>query len=138
MVGGMPWMYGVDLMVKVPLYWQRKQRPLIAQAAAQLEGNRKLRENTLAQTAAQITETYALAATSRRLVTLYGDSVLPQARLALESSLASYQVGGVDFLTVLTNFVTVLNYEINFEEQNARFHEALTRLEPMVGVALTN
>jgi cobalt-zinc-cadmium efflux system outer membrane protein len=138
MVGDMPWMYGVDFMVKVPLYWQRKQRPLIAQAAAQLEGGRKMRENTLALAAAQITNTYAMADTSHRLVTLYGDSVLPQARLALESSLASYQVGGVDFLTVLTNFITVLNYEINYEEQNARFHEALARLEPLVGVALTN
>ena len=138
MVGGMPWMYGIDFMMKVPLYWQRKQRPLIAQAAAQLEGTRKMRENTLSQSAAQVTETYAFADTSRRLVTLYGDSVLPQARLALESSLASYQVGGVDFLTVLTNFITVLNYEINAEEQNARFHQALARLEPLVGMPLTN
>jgi outer membrane protein TolC len=136
--GGMAWMYGIDFMVKVPLYWQRKQRPLIAQATAQLEGNRKTRENTLAQTAAQISDAYALADTSRRLMALYSDSVLPQARLALESSLASYQVGGVDFLSVLTNFVTVLNYEINLEEQNAKFHEALTRLEPMVGAALTH
>jgi len=125
-------------MVKVPLYWQRKQRPLIAQATAELDSNRKVRENTLAQTAAQISDTYALADTSRRLITLYSDSVLPQARLTLESSLASYQVGAVDFLTVLTNFVTVLNYEINYEEQNARFYEALARLEPMVGVALTS
>lgn len=138
MIGGMPWMYGIDFMIRVPLYWQRKQRPLIAQAAAQLEGGRKMRENTLTLAAAQITETYAVADTSHRLVTLYGDSVLPQARLALESSLASYQVGGVDFLTVLTNFVTVLNYEVSYEEQNARFHEALARLEPLVGVALTN
>lgn len=138
MVGDMPWMYGIDFMVKVPLYWQRKQRPLIAQAAAQLEGNRKVRENTLSQSAAQVTDTYAFADTSHRLATLYADSVLPQARLALESSLASYQVGGVDFLTVLTNFVTVLNYEINAEEQNARFHQALARLEPLVGTPLTN
>lgn len=136
--GGMPWTHGVDFMVRVPLYWQRKQRPLIARAAAQLEGGRKTRENTLAQAAAQITDTYTMADTSRRLVTLYGDSVLPQARLALESSLASYQVGGVDFLTVLTNFITVLNYELNYEEQHARFHEALARLEPLAGVSLTS
>ena len=136
--GGMPWMYGFDFMVKVPLYWQRKQRPLIAQAASQLESDRRTRENTRAQTAAQIADTYSMADTSRRLVTLYGDSVLPQARLTLESSLASYQVGGVDFLSVLTNFITVLNYELNYEEQNARFHQALARLEPFVGVSLTN
>lgn len=138
MGGGMPWMYGVDVMVKVPLYWQRKQRPLIAQAAAQLEGDRKTRENTLASAAAQIADTYAMAETSRRLVTLYGDSVLPQARLTLESSLASYEVGNVDFLTVVTNFITVLNYELNFEEQSARLHQALARLEPFTGLTLTN
>ena len=136
MAGGMPWMYGVDIMVKVPLYWQRKQRPLIAEAAASLESGKQMRDNTLAQALAQVTAIYAMASTSNRLSILYGDSVLPQARLALESSLASYQVGNADFLTVLTNFVTVLNYEITYEEQNARYHAALARLEPLVGVDL--
>ena len=136
MAGGMPWMYGVDIMVKVPLYWQRKQRPLIAEAAASLESGKQMRDNTLAQALAQVTAIYAMASTSNRLSILYGDSVLPQARLALESSLASYQVGNADFLTVLTNFVTVLNYEITYEEQNARYHAALARLEPLVGADL--
>ena len=38
--------------------------------------------------------------------------MLPQARLALESSLASYQTGAVDFLSVLTNFGALLEYEM--------------------------
>lgn len=138
MVGGMPWMYGIDVMVKVPLYWQRKQQPLIAQSAAQLEQAKRTRENTLARAGAQVVDLYAMADTSRRLTLLYEDSVLPQARLTLESSLASYQVGGVDFLTVLTNLITVLSYEVSFEEQTARFHQALAQLEPLVGIALTN
>jgi outer membrane protein TolC len=131
-VGDMPWMYGVDVMVKVPLFWRRKQRPMIAEAAAALESGKQMRDNTLAMATAQVTERYVQATTSQRLVTLYGDSVLPQARLALESSLASYQVGSVDFLTVLTNFITVLDYELSYEEQNARFRQALARLEPLV------
>lgn len=135
-VGGMPWMYGVDVMVKVPLYWQRKQRPMIAEAAAALESGRQMRDNTLATATAQVTEGYLDATTNQRLVTLYGDSVLPQARLALESSLASYQVGGVDFLTVLTNFITVLDYELSYEERNARMLQALARLEPLVALEL--
>ena len=134
--GGMPWMYGVDVMVKIPLYWQRKQRPMIAEAAAALDAGRRMRENTLAMAAAQVTEEHLAATTSRRLVDLFSDSVLPQARLALESSLASYQVGTVDFLTMLTNFITVLNYEVNYEEQNARYRQALARLEPLVGIEL--
>ncbi len=131
-VGDMPWMYGVDVMVKVPLFWQRKQRPMIAEAAAALESGRQMRDNTLAMATAEVTEGYVQATTSQRLVMLYGDSVLPQARLALESSLASYQVGSADFLTVLTNFITVLDYELRYEEQNARFRQALARLEPLV------
>ena len=71
--------------------------------------------------------------TSQRLMDLYGDSVLPQARLALESSVAAYEVGNVDFLTLLANFITVLNYEISFEEQQARYRQALARLEPLLG-----
>lgn len=130
---GMPWMYGVDVMVKVPLFWQRKQRPMIAEAAAVLQSGQQMRDNTLATTTAQVTEAYVAATTSERLVTLYADSVLPQARLALESSLASYQVGRVDFLSVLTNFITVLDYEVSLEEQYARLRQALARLEPLVG-----
>jgi outer membrane protein TolC len=134
--GDMPWMYGVDVMVKLPLYWQRKQRPMIAEAAAALESGKRMRENTLAMAAARVTEAHAAATTSQRLADLYGDSVLPQARLALESSLAAYQVGNVDFLTMLTNFTTVLNYEVSFEEQAARYRSALAQLEPLVGLEL--
>jgi cobalt-zinc-cadmium efflux system outer membrane protein len=132
----MPWMYGVDVMVKVPLFAQRKQRPMIAEAAAALEAGRNIRDAALAEAAARVTDAHAMAATSRTLVTLYQDSVLPQARLALESSVAAYQVGSVDFLTLLTNFATVLGYEINLEEQQAAYHRALARLEPLVGLEL--
>ena len=134
-LGDMPWMYGVDVMVKVPVFWQRKQRPMIAEAAAALESGRQMRDATVSMATAQVTAQYLAGTTSRRLADLYSDSVLPQARLSLESALASYQVGRVDFLTLLTNFVTVLSYEINYEEQHARYLQALARLEPLTGLS---
>jgi outer membrane protein, heavy metal efflux system len=136
MVGEMPWMYGVDVMVSVPLFWQRKQRPLVAEAAATLESGRRMRESALSMAENQVTDGYLAVTTSRRLADLYGDSVLPQARLALESSIAAYQVGNVDFLTLLANFMTLLDYELAYEEQSARYHQALARLEPLVGLDL--
>ena len=60
-----------------------------------------------------------MASTSVRLARLYRDTVLPQARLALESSMASYQTGAVDFLSVLTNFGTVLEYEMTYFDELA-------------------
>jgi outer membrane protein TolC len=134
--GGMPWMYGVDFMVRLPLYWQHKQRPMIAEAAASLESARAMRNNTLATEQAQVTQEYLAATTSQRLVDLYSDTILPQARLTLESSLASYQVGTVDFLTLLSNYQTVLSYEVSYEEQAARYRQALARLEPFIGEEL--
>ena len=108
-VGGMPWMYGATFMVKVPIFWQRKQRPMVAEAAIGLEAGRRMRDSTIARTDAQVTEAFAMVTAARRLQDLYSGSILPQARLALESSLASYQVGKAEFLTVLTNFMSVLS-----------------------------
>ncbi len=134
--GDMPWMYGIDFMVKVPLYSRRKQRPMIAEAAASLASARAMRDNTLATEQSQLTQEYLAATTSKRLATLYRDTILPQARLTLESSLASYQVGRVDFLTLLSNYQTVLTYEVSYEEQAARLRQALARMEPFVNEEL--
>jgi outer membrane protein TolC len=136
MVGGMPWMYGADIMVRVPLFASRKQRPMIAEATAALEAARRTRENSIATGQARAIDALAGVTSSARLMMLYSDSVLPQARLALESSLSSYQVGTVDFLTMLTNVVSVLSYEISYEEQHARHLQALADLEPLTGLDL--
>ena len=52
-VGGMPLMYGVDVMVKVPIFWQRKQRSMLAEAAAGLEVGRRRRDNPVGEVLAQ-------------------------------------------------------------------------------------
>lgn len=131
-VGDMPWMYGIDFMVKVPIFLQRKQQPMVAQAAASLAAASRMRESTQSEAAARVAQSVAAVTSTRHLMALYDDSVLPQARLALESSLSAYQVGTVDFLTVLTNFNAVLAYQISYEEQKAQYHQALAGLEPLV------
>ena len=132
MVGDEPWMYGIDFMVRIPLFWQSKQRPMLAEATAGLEAGRRMRDSTVAHVEAQVTELYVNAASAQRLMELYDGSILPQSRLTLESSLASYQVGKAESLTVLTNFTTVLTYEIGFEEQRSQYYAALAGLEPLV------
>ena len=63
---------------------------------------------------------------------------MPQSSLALESSMSAYQVGTVDFLSVLGNFSTVLNYEIDYYRELANYQSSLARMESMVGVDLTS
>lgn len=132
-VGGMPWMYGVDLMVTLPIYASRKQRPLAAEAAAALEATSHMHHRERAMAISEVAQLYAAMDAADRLIALYGDSVLPQSRLALESSLAAYQVGSVDFLSVLTNFQAVVAAQLSRLEQQTRRDQALARLEPYAG-----
>lgn len=134
--GGMPPMYQVRLDVKLPAYFWRKQR---AEVTEQVYGVSEARRNYEAgkqNLAARIAEEYANAQTARKLMELYSKSVTPQASLALESSLSSYETGTLDFLSVLTNFMTVVDYELNYHEELVRFHLALVRLEEMTGLEI--
>ena len=62
---------------------------------------------------------------------------MPQSTLALESGLAAYQVGSLDFLSLITSFTNVLDYEVNYYEELANFQKSLARLEEITGVELT-
>lgn len=135
-VGGMPWMYGVDLMATVPVFRQRKQRPMVAEATAMLSAARDMRDATRVAAFAELAAASADAAAGRELITLYADSILPQARLALESSAASYQTGAVDFLSLLANVSSVLTYEVAAEQQRAVYVRALARIETLTGLSL--
>ncbi len=68
---------------------------------------------------------------------LYASGVIPQARLSLESATAGYQVGRVDFLTLVDNVVTLLDYELRHEEAMTDYQKALAELEALVGVEVT-
>lgn len=133
---GMPGMWGFGVNVKVPLYFGKRQRPAVQEAAAELSGARQEYDSLRAQTMFRVKDQYLIATTAARLLQLYETGIIPQAALTLESSIASYQVGTSDFLTLLTNLVTVLTYELNYYEQLANYQKALVQLEPLIGVEL--
>ena len=47
--------------------------------------------------------------------------------------MASYQVGNVDFLSLIANFTTLLDYEIDYYRQLADYQTALARIESLTG-----
>ena len=44
----------------------------------------------------------------------------------------------MDFLSVIGNFSTVLNYEIDYYRELVNYQSSLARMESMVGVNLTS
>ncbi len=134
--GIMPPMWQVRVDFQVPAYFWRKQRAEVAEQSLALSDARHNYEATDVALQARIREDYIVAQTARKLTDLYQKSVVPEAQLALESSLASYQTGAVDFLSVFSNFMNVVDNDLTYHEQIMQFHVALARLEEETGMEL--
>lgn len=132
-MGRMPDMYMFRADFKIPLYFFRKQRPGLTEQSQLLAQARRTLEATNQSLHYRIQDDYAMAEAAARLVELYRKAVIPQASLTLESSLASYETGKADFLAVLMNYITVVEYEMNYWEELQNLHLALVRLEEMTG-----
>jgi cobalt-zinc-cadmium efflux system outer membrane protein len=128
------WQFRVD--VKVPLYFWRKQRLAVNEQEFAASEARRNYEAAEVSIESRIRTDYTVAVTARKLVDLYEKSVIPQAQLTMESSMASYQTGALDFLSVFTNFMNVVDYQLMYHEQIMQFHVAVARLEEMTGMEL--
>jgi outer membrane protein TolC len=134
--GGLPpmWQFRVDF--KLPAWFGTKQRAEVNERVFTASQARHDYEAADVGIQASIREQYTLAATARKLIDLYQKSVIPEAQLALESSIASYQTGALDFLSVFSNFMNVVDYELMSHEEVMQFHVALAKLEELTGMEM--
>jgi len=133
----LPDMNGVTFSVNIPVFYKAKQRKGVAEATETLLGTEKMRDNRLNEIRFELKQQYLGAKASERLLTLYSKGVVPQSSLALESSMASYQVGSVDFLSLLANFTTLLDYETEYYRQLADYQTAIAQIEALTGIDVT-
>ncbi len=133
----LPDMNGVTFSVNIPVFYRSKQRQGVAEAAEDLVSAEKTRDNRLNEVRFELKQQFLAAKASERLLSLYSKGIVPQSSLALESSMASYQVGNVDFLSLIANFTTLLDYEIDYYRQLADYQTALARIESLTGSDIT-
>ena len=134
-MGAMPPMYMFRADVRVPIY-RRKLRAEEAEQAAGVVEARRTYEASSQNLLYRIQDDYLTAQAAQKLMEIYDKTILPQARFAVDSSLASYENGTTDFLNVLNNYMAVFDAEMNYHEQMQEFHLALARLEELSGVEL--
>lgn len=135
-MGVNPNLWNVQIGFEVPLYFWRKERKGVEEAAADLRGATNEYEAAAQDTYREVKDQHLAVTTSDRLMKLYQDAVIPQAALALESSLSSYRVGRLDFFTILNNWTIVLNFELEYYNQLAMRETALANLERLTGLRL--
>jgi cobalt-zinc-cadmium efflux system outer membrane protein len=134
--GALPDMYQVSIGVEVPLYFKRKQAPLLAAAVSRLTESRASYASMKNDLQARLSEDYLAAKTAESLLKLYADKTLPQASLALESSLANYRVSKVDFLTLLSDINALIGARIEVVRNRTDLWAAAARIEELTGLEI--
>jgi outer membrane protein, heavy metal efflux system len=134
----LPDMHGFNVGINIPIFYKKKQREEVREATFAVEGGKQNREAIRTSVLFQVKEQYLQAKASEELLTLYTKALVPQSALALESSMASYQTGALDFESLLANFQSVLEYEVNYYQELATYEKALVNLEQITGLELAN
>ena len=134
---GMPDMHGFNAGINVPIFFRSKQRQEVRQARLTVDSAKQSREAIRAALLFQVQEQYLQARTSDQLLSLYTRALVPQSALTLESSLAAYQTGTLDFESLIVNFTSVLQYQVNYYQELANYQKALVNLEQITGIELT-
>jgi outer membrane protein, heavy metal efflux system len=131
--GSMKDMWEFRIQINVPVFFAHKQRLELEEAGSRLSEAQKTFRASERTISYRIKDQYLAAENSRRLMGLYSKLILPQATLALESSLNSYSTGGLDFLSVLSNFSAILENEMKYYESRTQLLLACTNLQELTG-----
>jgi outer membrane protein TolC len=122
--------------VSIPLFAGSRQVPMRREMQAMQAMEDAKERDLYNETFAELTELRANAERSRSLSRLYTTAVLPQARAAVESALSAYRVGSVDYMTLVESEMTVNRYQIETVHLAAQYHQAVSEIEALIGVAL--
>lgn len=135
MPGG-PNLYGAQVGINIPIFYKSKQREEVVEASRNLASDTSVQESRETEVNYQVKEQYLAAEEAAKLAALYSQALVPQTSETLASSELAYEAGKVDFLTMLDNFVNLLDDQVHYDRQIADYQIALARLEPLVGVEL--
>lgn len=120
--------FGINLPIWAQKYEAAEREAALGmlEAVAELTAQR----NRVAFT---IEEAYLKVQAQQKLVELFHDTIIPQARQTVESSQAGYRAGSTDFLTLVDNWRKLLNFELMHHRALADMEQAVADLERAVG-----
>jgi outer membrane protein TolC len=128
--------YQVIVGIKIPLFYESKQKQGVREALASLEGAREDFSATRQDLLFQVKDGFVQAQRAERLITILRDAIIPQAALALQAAQASYAVGKVDFLTLLNSLLTLQESQLELHGEMVNHERAVARLEAVTGGTL--
>jgi outer membrane protein TolC len=132
--GGFP---NVGLVVgfNLPIYRQKLEAGVV-EAEARAVADARLYETERDATYREVKDLLTQSRTQRDIIELFRSSILPKSERALKLATSDYQLGNVDYVTLMTAWREVLQIQLQIAQVESELGKALASLERAVGVQL--
>ena len=118
--------------VNVPIYYKRLDAG-VREAESRVVASTRQYDSLRDRTSESVKDLYVRATSQYDLVKLFRHDIIPKSQQTLEVSQAAYQVGDVDFLTLLDNWQQLLLFRIAYHRLESQLQQTLAALERVVG-----
>jgi len=124
--------WSVMVGLNLPI-WLGKRNAAVREAEETISSNKLTYENLENQVKAEIKDFYYQVQITGRTLDLYEQGLIAQAESSLESALASYRTGRLDFLDLLDAERMLLNLNLSYTKEQSGYQKQLAALERAVG-----
>lgn len=127
--------YGAMINITIPFSpWTIGRRNYeVEESLAEIRAAKAARDVMRNTTVREVAESQAKVQAARRSMTLYSEGLLTQAELAFRSSMAAYQTGRVEFVTLLEAQRALREARMGYYKATVSFMQNLADLERVVG-----
>ena len=124
--------WSVMLGLNLPI-WLGKRKAAVREADEIITANKLTYENLENQVESEIKDFYHQLEITGKTLDLYEKGLLTQAESSLESAMASYSTGRLDFLNLLDAERMLLNLNLGYVKEQSNYQKQLAALERAVG-----
>lgn len=134
-VGGRDF-WSFSVMMTLPVFAGDKQKEQIREQEATLEATQAAFQAERSRLFFEIRNHLSRIRQTQQQIELYSTGIIPQAEMVLESALADYQTGQVDFLSILNSQSTLYTYQLAYYQALTEHEKAIAELEQTLGTRL--
>lgn len=133
-VGQDPWALGAQMSIPI---WREKYDAIENEARWKHQAAHASVEEVADRYESLVVDLYAEAKRSEETVTLYEETILPQARQTLTADQDSYSNGSVDFDRVIRDYRNLLTLELGLHQAKGDLAIAVAKLQQAAGTDFT-
>ena len=128
--------YMLSFSARIPIYRRRKLNAEMAQSVEELNRSRREYESQVQSAFFDVRNQFIAAETASQMLKIYREGLIPQALATYQAGLASYQTGRLDFESLFSAFMDVLNFDSEYWKALMEHETALARIEQVAGMSL--